>query len=195
MLPRTSVWIAAGMSMLAASVIQAGEATHRQLGAHEHGHGRLSIAIEGTRLDIELEAPGADIVGFENEARSSEEKAVLERARATLGRAEAIFKLPEAAGCRQVAVDVDLAGEHGDAHGGGSDHTGRSDHEGAGHSEAHATYAIECTAPAEVSAIVLDYFAVFPAARALSVEVVTAKGASRFEVGRDKPRIDLTGLM
>ena len=41
---------------------------HRQLGAHVHGHGRLNIAIEDKTVSIELEARGADIVGFEHEA-------------------------------------------------------------------------------------------------------------------------------
>ena len=45
---------------------------HRQLGPHQHGHGTLNIAIENGEVSMDLDVPGADIVGFENEKRSEE---------------------------------------------------------------------------------------------------------------------------
>lgn len=57
---------------------------HRELGAHVHGHGTLNIAVETTRVELELEAPGMDIVGFEHEAKTAEHKAAIEAAKAKL---------------------------------------------------------------------------------------------------------------
>ena len=44
--------------------------TKREGHAHEHGHGKLNVAIEGKNVMMEMEVPGADIVGFEHEAKS-----------------------------------------------------------------------------------------------------------------------------
>ena len=44
-------------------------------GAHEHGHGHLNLVVDGDQLMIELQAPAADLVGFEHAAKSDEEKA------------------------------------------------------------------------------------------------------------------------
>ncbi len=44
-----------------------------QLGPHMHGHGKLDMALEGNRLEMELNSPGMDIVGFEHKAHSDNE--------------------------------------------------------------------------------------------------------------------------
>ena len=61
--------------------------------------GTLNIAIEGARLTMELEAPGADIVGFEHKAKTEQQKAAVEKAKQQLAEPQALFKLPAAAGC------------------------------------------------------------------------------------------------
>ena len=43
--------------------------SERSLGAHQHGHGRVNLVLDGQDLWLELEAPGADIVGFEHQRR------------------------------------------------------------------------------------------------------------------------------
>ncbi|MGL4932766.1 MAG: ZrgA family zinc uptake protein, partial [Aeromonas sp.] len=48
---------------------------HESHGAHEHGHGQLNLVVDGDQLMIELQAPAADLVGFEHAAKSDEEKA------------------------------------------------------------------------------------------------------------------------
>ena len=70
----------------------------RQMGAHEHGVSTLNIAFEGNVLMMELEAPGADIVGFEYEAETDEDKARIAAAVAVLEDPTSLFVLPAAAG-------------------------------------------------------------------------------------------------
>ena len=94
---RTHLIIAAA---LAVSLPAIAAEEHRELGPHEHGHGKLNIAIEGNRVSMELEVPGADIVGFEHEASTPDQKAAVEKAKATLSDALAVFKLPAGAGCK-----------------------------------------------------------------------------------------------
>ena len=87
------------------------------LGAHEHGHSALNVAIEGDRVEMELIAPGADIVGFEHEAESSEDKAAVEQAEATLGEPLSLFGFADAAGCVVETAAVEIEGEDHDEHG------------------------------------------------------------------------------
>src|SRR5271166_4176907 len=89
---------------------------HRQLGAHVHGHGRLNIAIEDKTVSIELEAPGADIVGFEHEATTRAQGTAIEKAKATLAAGLSLFTPAAAAGCTQNASKVSIEAEHEHEH-------------------------------------------------------------------------------
>jgi hypothetical protein len=62
------------LSLMVTTVAYAADTKHREAGAHTHGHGKVNIAIEGKQLFIELEAPGADIVGFEHKAKTASER-------------------------------------------------------------------------------------------------------------------------
>jgi hypothetical protein len=202
------------MSALALALMLPAASTHaeehRELGAHVHGHGTLNIAIEDKRVSIELEAPGMDIVGFEHAASTDDQKTRVETAKEILQRPLDILALPAAAGCTVAAADVALEAEHhhdddGDGHDhdkagktaddhdhSGHDH-GKGEHDG--HNQFHATYELECASPSQLTSIGFDYFKHFAGAQGLTVNVVAAKGQSKYEVGRDKPALDLAGIM
>ncbi|WP_016772972.1 ZrgA family zinc uptake protein, partial [Pseudomonas sp. R62] len=57
---------------------------HGSLGAHEHGVGRLNAALDGQTLELELESPAMNLVGFEHAATSDADKAKVAAARAQL---------------------------------------------------------------------------------------------------------------
>ncbi|MGB9166953.1 MAG: DUF2796 domain-containing protein [Rhodomicrobium sp.] len=171
---------------------------HRQLGAHVHGHGRLNIAIEDRTVSIELEAPGADIVGFEHEAATRAQSAAIEKAKATLASGLSLFTPAAAAGCTQNASKVSIEAEHEHEH----EHHAEgakpdADDEAADHhhSEFHAEYAFECASPDRLTSMTFDYFKAFPNAQELDISLISPKGQSSYEVNRDKPRLDLTGIM
>ena len=108
-------------------------ADKRELGSHEHGVGILNIAFEGNQVAIELEAPGADIVGFEHEAKSAEDKAKIDDAIAVLGKPLSLFVLPGAAGCTVAEAKAALLTED-DEHG-HDDHAEAKDDHGHGHDD------------------------------------------------------------
>lgn len=171
-------------------------AQHREAGAHEHGRGTLNIAMEGTRVSMELEVPGADIVGFEHAAKTRKQKAAVAEAKKQLSAPQALFVLPASAGCVVKEAKVAVEGQehsHDDAK--AKDGKKAADHKEKEHSEFHATYAFECKAPANITSIEFAYFRVFSGAQKLDVNVATSKGQTRFEVTRAKPRIDLAGMM
>lgn len=189
----------AALTLICANTALAAE--RRELGAHQHGQGKLSIAIDGNKVALELEAPGADIAGFEHEAKSDKDKAAIKQAIATLQAPLALFKIPEAAKCTVAEAKVELeTDEHDHAHekdqDHGHDHGGKDkDAPKAAHSKFHAEYLLECASPAEFKSLTLDYFAAFKAAEGLTIEVIAPKGQSKFEAARGNPVIDLSGLL
>ncbi|HEU0160102.1 MAG TPA: DUF2796 domain-containing protein [Hyphomicrobiaceae bacterium] len=198
---RTTLRLVSALSLcllLAAGLdLSHGRAQERQLGPHEHGRGVLNLAIEGTRVSLELEAPGADIVGFEHAARTARQTAALKQAKQQLLAPQALFKFPSAAGCVVAEARVEIeAGEHEheDAKSPGA---GGSKGEAAedAHSNFHAEYAFNCKDPARITAIEFGYFRTFAGAQKLEVNVITPKGQTKFDVTRDKARIDLAGMM
>lgn len=104
----------AAVAALAAAPAIAQE--HRELDAHEHGVSTLELAIEGDRLEMELRAPGMDIVGFEHAASSDDDKAAVEAALASLSQPARVIALPEAAGCSAIETEAEFEIEGHDHH-------------------------------------------------------------------------------
>ena len=203
---RAWVGLAVGIGLAAAA--GAAYAQQREAGAHEHGRGTLNIAVEGTRVSMELEAPGADIVGFEHKAKTQKQKAAVAAAKKKLAAPQALFELPAAAGCAlkgaKVAFEAEEHGHDHDAkhHGGkGDSHkeatkgATKEEHANEEHSAFTAEYTFDCKAPASLTTIGFGYFKAFSGAEKLDVTVVTPKQQNKFEVGRANPRIDLGGMM
>ena len=144
---------------------------------------------------MELEVPGADIVGFEHAATSAGDKATLEKAKAQLAAPLALFALPASAACRvtQVDVEVEIGEHHHDAKEEAKAEEGAE--KGEGHSEFHVQYALECAAPGNLTAIEFAYFRAFAGAQKLDVNVITPKGQSKFEVTRASPSLSLAGMI
>ena len=201
----------AGMISLPFTMSAVAGEKHRQLGAHEHGAGNFNIAIEGKRVSMELEAPGADIVGFEHKAETKEQKAAVSRAEEKLKNIANVVGLPAAAGCKLEKASVELhieAGDHDDHghekkaakkdHGHGHSHGHKDEkHEAkeASHSEFHAEYALTCASPEKLVELTFPYFANFKGAKELEVSVVGPKSQKRFEVERDSGKINLGGII
>ncbi len=192
--------ISAGAAFAVASSAPArAEEEHRELGPHVHGHGTLNIAVEDKRVSMELEVPGMDIVGFEHDATTDAQKSAMEKAKAELAKPLDVFKLPAAAGCTVADANIALEAEH-HHEGEEADHDDHADEdhdhdEHAGHKAFHVTYALDCTEPSNLTSITFDYFKMFAGAHDLTVNVVTAKAQSKYEVSRDKPDLDLAGTM
>ena len=112
----------------------------RQLDAHEHGVGTLNIAIEGTTVAMEFEAPGADIVGFEYAAESDADHAAIDAAVVTLSEPLDLFVMPEAANCTLAKAHAELESEdghdeHGEEHHDDHDNEDHEDHAEGEHEE------------------------------------------------------------
>lgn len=184
--------VIASLAILVSLPVLADQAEHRQLGPHVHGQGTLDIAIEGNKIEMELVAPGMDIVGFEHVATTDDQKAKVEKAKAQLADVLNVFKLPSAAKCKTETANVESRKE--------THHPGDKDDDDdkpgePQHSEFHATYTITCEAPESVTGIETAYFSDFAGGQLLNVNVTTPKGQTQAQMTREKPTLDLTGVM
>jgi hypothetical protein len=162
---------------------------HGSLGAHEHGVGRLNAALDGQTLELELESPAMNLVGFEHAATSDADKAKVAAARAKLENPLALFSLPAAAGCKVASQELEspLFGDKPDA----DDHDD-DDHDAAAkggeahhheHSEIHAHYQFSCAAPGALKTLDLaNLFNTFPATQKIQVQLIGPNGQQATEV-------------
>jgi Protein of unknown function (DUF2796) len=72
---------------------------------HEHGKVTLNVAMDGPTLSIELDAPAANVVGFEHAPRTSEERAALSRVSTYLRAGRDLIGVPPAAQCHFVGTE------------------------------------------------------------------------------------------
>ncbi len=151
-------------------------ASAQSLDAHEHGHSELSIAVEGSKVVIELEAPGADIVGFEYAPKSDDDKAAVEAAKAKLSKPIELLGIAAAAGCKGVSTEVELEGE-------------------GEHNEFHAKYELECSDVKALATMEPVFFKMFPKAGELEVVAVGDNGQMKGELEPGKNVLDLTGIL
>ncbi len=176
------------LPLVAAQAHEAHE--HGSLGAHEHGVGRLNAALDGQTLELELQSPAMNLVGFEHPATSDADKAKVAAVRALLDKPLELFNLPKAAGC--VVANQELQSPlFGDPAPEDADDDDDDDHasEAAGtapaagaehhhdHSEIHAHYQFTCATPAALKTLDLgQVFKTFPTTHKIQVQLISGSG-------------------
>lgn len=178
------------------AVAQAHEEGHEH-GAHEHGVGRLDIAVEKGTVDIDLDSPAVNLIGFEHVPGDAKEKATLEQAIADLKKGGRLMAFTPAAQCTQQKVLVNSealepghGGGHEDAHHdegdkGASDHEeeGDADEHGHDHADLNASWELTCTHPEALrEADFKGFFARFPGTHKLRVQAALPGGQTAVEL-------------
>lgn len=193
-----------GASSMASTAVQAQH-------AHEHGRGSLEIAVEGEHLHLRLTLPGADTVGFEHSARSTEETHAIEEALKTLEDWPSIFQFPDSAGCSletgEARTDQLADGHHHEDHGHEQhdehaheeheehDEHGHDEHEHEEAEETHASftgeYEFHCGFPSELTEVGVGVFKSFPSLRELDAQWISPRGQGQSELTADAPTVTL----
>ncbi len=176
-------------SLLMSSIITVAAAEEtRQVDKHEHGVGELNIAVESSAINLEFMIPGADITGFEYEAKSDSDIALVNAALSKFENFQNIFILPDSSNCDLVDAEIGINQE--DDH---NDHDEHDDHEDESHNEFVAHYSFSCRNVKEIDRIDFPYFTTFPSSGELEIQFVSEAGSTSFEVEGDEPFIDLKG--
>jgi hypothetical protein len=173
------VIIAMATAVLAVAPLTAGDDHgHRQHGTHEHGVASLNLAIEGPVIELELDSPAMNLVGFEHAPKSDAERETLDQTLDLLADGMRLFQWPAEAGCRleDARVQSPLMPESAASPTPDSDHD--HDHGPAGgvHADIRATYRFQCADPAEVTRVGVLLFGRFPGTERLRVQYVAPAG-------------------
>ena len=160
-------------------------------GAHEHGIARLGLAVDGTRLTVDLELPAESVFGFEQAPRSAEERATAAEAldRLRTG-AASLFAFREGVTCDLDSAEVeapegfegDHAGEDQPPHEDeGHEH---AEDEAPVHTEVHLLASLTCSAE-PLGPASLRFADLLPDVVQVDLTVFTAAGEAAGRVAPD----------
>lgn len=152
----------------------------RQHDAHEHGAAMLGLAQEGNTLQIELDSPAFNILGFEYAPSTAEEKQTLASAIDALNNGERLFTFPKSAKCSMVDSDVHsslLKADH-DKH---DEHKDHDEHD-EGHSDMEVVWSFNCLSPDDLTKVEITLFSNFKNLTDLDVDYITNTGQGSVEL-------------
>jgi hypothetical protein len=131
---------------------------------HVHGSATLDIALQDGRLDIEFESPAINVVGFEHEPATAEERAALSQANRTFDGGDPLFVSPAGAACKQTSVTrTPITYEH----------DGDDEKPNAPHANYEVAYRFTCKHPDKLDWIEVQLFEVTRGMQKITATVVT----------------------
>lgn len=165
----------AALAMLAGTAVQAQGPKH---GAHQHGVAQLQVAVDGNVLEITLESPLDNLLGFERAPRTNAERETVRRMAQRFHAAAGLFTPTPAANCTpqgaELASDILDPALLAPA---GSTSTpataAGAAQAGEGHAELAATVRFECANPAALKGLDVGLFKAFPKFRQIDAAVAT----------------------
>jgi hypothetical protein len=180
--------LALPFALLPLTIAQAGaaaqEVEHASLGAHEHGTARLNAALDDETLELELDSPAMNLVGFEHPATSDADKTTVSNVRHLLEHPLTLFAVPASAKCivAKQTLNSPLFGDKPDAD--EHDHDEDADEDAVDgaehhhdHSEIHARYQFQCDNAAALKTLDLtQLFKTFPATHKVQVQLIAPNG-------------------
>ena len=157
---------------------------HASLDAHEHGVASLNVALDGQTLEIQLQSPAMNLVGFEHEAKSDADKAKVTAARQHLEQPQALFALPIEAKCALQDSELDSPLFGGHAH---DEHEHADEH---GHSDIDASYRFACANAEALQTLELgSFFGTFPGTEKMEVQLIGPSGQQGAELTPSNSRL------
>src|SRR5690554_1224031 len=159
---------------LALSFPELADDHQHSLEAHVHGIGTITIALENQLLELQLESPAMNIIGFEYQPTTEADIQSVKAAQNTLSNAAELFAFSPAAQCRLTSVSIENALLKGS---GAHDHDHDSqpaaeiaEHQ---HNDISAHYQYHCATPAQLNSIDLaGLFKLFTQTEKIQVQLI-----------------------
>ncbi len=146
------------------------------LEAHVHGLGTLNIVLENQLLELQLESPAMNIIGFEYQPTTAADIQSVKAAQNTLSNAAEMFAFSPAAQCRLTSVSIHNALLKGSgAHEHDNDHESQHEADIAEHqhNDISAHYQYHCATPAQLKSIDLaGLFKLFTQTEKIQVQLI-----------------------
>jgi len=169
----------------------AGLASAHEPGAHVHGVAELRIVVDGPKLEVGLESPLDNVLGFEHPPRTDKQRAAVRTMAAKLRQPNMFVPTP-AARCKSESVKLEsealpaaLLGEAAPAAAAAPAAQPAAAEDDA-HADLDATFTWRCEAPAQLKGLDVGLMQAFPGMHQVNVQVVGPKGqsASRLTKGQ-----------
>lgn len=173
----------AARAVLYASLLVTLPLSHAAGSAHQHGVAKLDIAVEATKLTLQLESPLDNLIGFERAPRTDTERRQTDAAVAKLRAAASMFKIDPAAQCNLASVELSSSALK----------LGKPnpEEEKAGHADIDGSFEFSCLDTAKAAYIDVGLFE-FSHLQRLEVQVATPRGQFKRDLKRPAKRIVLT---
>ena len=159
-------------------------------GAHEHGIARLGLAVDGTRLTVDLQLPAESVFGFEHAPRSAQERATAAEAldRLRTGGAR-VIAFPDGATCALDSAEVQAPEGVEGGHDAGEDQHSHEDHhshedEGNAHEDVLLLASLTCSRE-PIGPASLRFADLLPGVVQVDLTVFTAAGEAAGRVAPD----------
>ena len=146
-----------------------------QQDAHLHGYVELTVALENSGLEIHLESPAINIIGFEHKATSKAQLQTIERARQTLEAPAKLFSF-NGGDCalKRATADFPALTEHHAHHDDEHEHNKEEhDTDEESHSEITAHFEYGCAQDKEINTITVNLIDHFPTIEKIKAMWVT----------------------
>jgi hypothetical protein len=171
----------------------AGDTGFTERGAHLHGKVVVNVALEGSLLSVELDAPAINVIGFEHAPRTGEQKREAAAADRWLASGVGLIGVSPAAGCVRQQVDYTPPKFDGDDH----DHDHDHEHDagasakGETHADYRARFTYTCANPAALPWADLWLVRRLKNVAEIEVNLVTPQVQTQRTLGADATRIEL----
>ena len=156
--------------------------------AHEHGHATLMLVQEKDELQLIFKSPAMNITGFEHQANSPEQLAIVEWANKSLSDAARLFLISQNARCVLEHVNIKSSlletADHSDEHESHAKDDRENHNDKDSHSEFEAEYHFECASISDLKEIKLALFEIFTSIEELETHIITNAGQKLLELDR-----------
>jgi hypothetical protein len=156
-----------------------------------HGAAELRIVVDGPQLQLALETPLINVLGFEHAPRNDKQRAAVRAMAAKLRRPQELFIPTPAARCTAGDVSLqsavlapELLGEKKGTDSAASTQRAAAPQkeQASEHADLDASFSWRCEAPAQLKGIDVGLMKAFPGLRKLDVQVVGPHGQSATQV-------------
>ena len=149
--------------------------------AHVHGIAKLDVAVESTKITLQLESPLDNLLGFERAPRTDAERQQADALVTRLKAAAAMFRIDPAAQCTLGKVDLASSALK----------LGQPDPSEEGHADIDGTFEFDCADASKAAYIDVGLFD-YKRLQRLEVQVAAPKGQFKRDLKRPATRIVLT---
>ncbi len=150
--------------------------------AHVHGTAILQVVVEGSDVEIALQSPLDNLVGFEHAPRTDAQRKAMQAMTDQFQNPLSLFVPNAEAGCTAQPSELHLPFDS-EAQG------GRDSHSHENHAEMEAVLRFQCANSAALKGVEVLLFGRFPGLHSLDVQVVSPRGQAAARLTPKQPRL------